>query len=271
MDSLGLECVKNLDPDRLEQLLNSRKVEACGGGPAVAVLRAAISRGADRVDILKYGDSGDISGDKSAVVGYLAAAIYRAIDQTETSAGEDEDKLWPTASDRALLLQIARQSIAAHLGGRAVPGFEVTPELDKPGAAFVTLNKHGRLRGCIGHTVAIQPLSTTVSECAIAAAVRDHRFLPVSRKELDELEIEISVLTPLKRVTSLENIVVGRDGLMIELGQQRGLLLPQVATEYGWSRQEFLEQTCRKAGLPGNAYQSSEAIIYSFQAEVFSE
>ena len=150
-------------------------------------------------------------------------------------------------------------------------GVDLSPALEERGAAFVTLNKHGKLRGCIGYTVAVQPLHQTVSECAIQAAVGDPRFPPVTGAELDELEIEISVLTPLQEVRSLDEIEVGRDGLMISRGDRRGLLLPQVATDYGWDRTEFLRNTCRKAGLPPDAYLSSEATILRFQAVVFGE
>lgn len=272
MDSLGIECIKDLDADRLERLIQSGTVEACGGGPTVAVLRAALTRGADQIKILAYGDSGDVSGDKSSVVGYLAAAIYRSADRTEVAKQADTGtSAGPSATDRARLLQIARRSIEAHLAGEPIPDFHVSEALKEPGAAFVTLNKQERLRGCIGYTTAVQPLYQTVSECAVSAAVRDTRFPPVTNAEIDELEIEISVLTPLRKLDSIDEIVVGRDGLMITLGNRRGLLLPQVATDYGWTRTEFLQQTCRKAGLSPNAYLAENAVIYTFQAIVFGE
>lgn len=271
MDSLGIECVKTLDVGRLERLVLNRTVEACGGGPTVAVLKAAVARGANKVRILKYGDSGDVSGDKSSVVGYLAAAIYRAKDGDDAGEPSLGETTGPSSADRSQLLQIARRSIKAHLAGEVPPEFEVSPFLMEPGAAFVTLNKHDRLRGCIGYTVAAQPLYQTVSECAVQAAVGDRRFPPVTSSELSELEIEISVLTPLQVVESLDEIEVGRDGLMISMGNRRGLLLPQVATDYGWSRTEFLQQTCRKAGLPPDTYLSTNATIYRFQAIVFGE
>jgi len=271
LDSLGIECVKALDPDRLEQLLGTRSVEACGGGPTVAVLRAAVARGADKVKILKYGDSGDVSGDKSSVVGYLAAAIYRSADSPMPGNAEATGTTYPTAEDRATLLGIARQSIENHLVGRPIPQFELSDTLSSDGAAFVTLTRQGQLRGCIGYTEAFKPLWQCVSECAVSAAVNDPRFPPVTRSELNGLHIEISVLTPLQAVKSLDEIEVGRDGLMISLAGRRGLLLPQVATDYGWSRTEFLEATCRKAGLPTDAYLSPSVKIQKFQAVIFGE
>jgi AmmeMemoRadiSam system protein A len=135
----------------------------------------------------------------------------------------------------------------------------------------VTLNKRDQLRGCIGQTVAMQPLYKTVSYCAVQAAVADPRFPPVTKAELPDIDIEISVLTPLQKVNSLDEIKVGRDGLMISLGGYRGLLLPQVATEYNWDKTTFLQQTCRKAGLPTDAYQKSDAELFKFQAIIFHE
>ena len=146
-----------------------------------------------------------------------------------------------TDADRHLLLEIARTSIDCHLNKKPLPDFDVAQTLRDNGAAFVTLSKSGRLRGCIGYTMALKPLWETVSECAVKAAVEDPRFPPVIAGELPELHIEISVLTPLEKVKSLDEIKVGRDGLMISLGMQRGLLLPQVATDYGWTETEFLQ------------------------------
>ncbi|MFQ6009142.1 MAG: AmmeMemoRadiSam system protein A, partial [Candidatus Zixiibacteriota bacterium] len=161
--------------------------------------------------------------------------------------------------------------IERYLADGTFPEFEVSDNLKQPGAAFVTLTKNGQLRGCIGHIIAQDPLYETVSVCAVQAAVADRRFLPVQPDELPELHIEISVLTPLQEVKSLDEIEVGRDGLVISLGNNRGLLLPQVATEYGWNRTEFLEHTCRKAGLPTDAYKSPQALIQKFQAVIFHE
>ncbi|PKK82623.1 MAG: hypothetical protein CVT49_12800 [candidate division Zixibacteria bacterium HGW-Zixibacteria-1] len=275
-DSTGLVCFENLDPVRLEMALADGSVEMCGGGPAVAVMKAAIAKGANKAKILKYGDSGDISGDKSSVVGYAAIALYKSNDNGSKLLGKDKKKELPstlelTDEDRQILLQIARKTLENYLSGGSTPEFELTDNLKKFGAAFVTLEKDGRLRGCIGHTTAVEPLYKTVSDCAIQAAVADPRFPSVDRAELDKLHIEISVLSPMQKIESLEDIVVGRDGLMIFKGQSRGLLLPQVATDYGWDRTTFLEQTCQKAGLPTDAYKSPDATIFRFQANVFGE
>ncbi|HUV31398.1 MAG TPA: AmmeMemoRadiSam system protein B [Acidobacteriota bacterium] len=280
MDSLGIDCLMRLDARGLENHLKSGRVEMCGGGPTVAVIKAAVARGANSVKILRYGDSGDVSGDKGSVVGYVAAAIYKArvgqgSEATLPDSPDAERGQIPTAmlsdSDKTTLLRIARQSIESYLQDGNLPTFEVSGILAQPGAAFVTLEKQGQLRGCIGYTVASTPLYRTVSECAVKAAVADPRFPLVQASELADLHLEISVLTPLQRVESLEEIQVGRDGLMISMGGNRGLLLPQVATDYGWDRTEFLRQTCRKAGLPAEAYQSPGAVIEKFQAVIFEE
>jgi AmmeMemoRadiSam system protein B/AmmeMemoRadiSam system protein A len=281
MDSLGIACLERLDATALEKNLRSGQVEMCGGSGAVAILKAAIARGANRVKILKYGDSGDVSGDKSSVVGYVAAAIYKApVDHKqdkEPASGQTDSSLSPpevyqlSDADKRRLLEIARQSIKSYLESGKLPDINESGVLGEPGAAFVTLEKDGNLRGCIGHTVATGPLCQTVSVCAVQAAVSDPRFPPVRAAELDRLDIEISVLTPLRPIKLLDEIEVGRDGLMIEKGQFRGLLLPQVATDYDWNRTQFLEHTCNKAGLPTDAYKSSDAVIYKFQALVFGE
>jgi len=280
MDSIGIECLRRLDPVRLEKYLENRTVEMCGGGPTVAVMKAAIARGADKVKILKYGDSGDLSGDKSKVVGYVAAVIYKSSDKKngektkiKNSAKKKElpNKFELSESEKGELLRIARSTLENYLRKDTIPEFEVSDNLKKFGAAFVTLEKNEQLRGCIGHTSAVEQLYKTVSTCAVQAAVADRRFPPVKYNELADIHIEISVLSPMQKVDSWDEIVVGRDGLMIFKGDRRGLLLPQVATDYNWDRTTFLEQTCVKAGLPREAYKAADAIIYKFQAVIFGE
>jgi AmmeMemoRadiSam system protein B/AmmeMemoRadiSam system protein A len=281
-DSLGLSCFEDMDPDRLEKYLAEGKVEMCGGGPAVSILRTAMAMGADKVKILKYGDSGDAAGDKSSVVGYAAIAIYRS-DNAGNSQKPKEDKDMSKAdkklpdkfelidSEKEELLKIARESIESYLKSGQIPEFRVSDNLEKFGAAFVTLEKQGNLRGCIGYTSAVEPLYQTVSSCAVQAAVNDRRFRPVTYDEMDDIHIEISVLSPMQLVESFDEIEIGRDGLMIFKGPNRGLLLPQVAADYNWDRIQFLEQTCRKAGLPAAAYKAPDAVIYKFQAVIFGE
>ena len=144
--------------------------------------------------------------------------------------------------------------------------------LRRPAGAFVTLRtKRGDLRGCIGSIRAIEPLYRAVVSSAISAAFHDPRFFPVRADEMSKLELEISVMGPIEQVRNVEEIEVGRDGLIISRGRYAGLLLPQVATEYGWDRQTFLDQTCIKAGLEPGVWRSEQTRIEKFAAEVFGE
>jgi AmmeMemoRadiSam system protein A len=173
-------------------------------------------------------------------------------------------------SQRKRLLGIARKALDGYIGAGKIPPEEgVRGKLAAPGSAFVTLTKNGRLRGCIGYTEAVAPLFKVVQECAVAAATEDPRFPPVSSNELSSLRVEISVLTPLVPIRP-EEIEIGRHGLMVTQGRMRGLLLPQVAVEWGWDRETFLDQTCVKAGLPSSAWRHG-ATLLAFTAEVFGE
>ena len=172
--------------------------------------------------------------------------------------------------DRDLLLQLAREAIAAHVGASAahVPG--ATPALELHAGAFVTIHKHGELRGCIGHIEANEPLAKVIPRCAVAACSSDPRFPPIAPSELHEIDIEVSVLGPLEPIAGPQDIEVGRHGVVVEMAWQRGLLLPQVATEWNWDAETFLEHTCHKAGLPKNAWKHG-ANMWRFEAEVFAE
>ncbi len=170
------------------------------------------------------------------------------------------------------LLRIARQSMeAAVRGGRGPDLRTQDPALLEKRGAFVTLKRHGQLRGCLGYVEGIMPLIEAVAENAAAAALRDLRFPPVRASELPEITIEVSALTPLAPVEDPEQVEVGRHGLMVCLGPNRGLLLPQVPGEFGWQREQFLAHTCLKAGLPPDSWRNPAAQLYSFEAEVFGE
>ncbi len=175
---------------------------------------------------------------------------------------------------RRQLLRLARKSIEAVLESRAPEwsADEFDDALRRPAGTFVTLRtREGELRGCIGSIRAAEPLFKAVASSAISAAIRDPRFFPVEIHELAELELEISVMGPIEQVRNVEEIEVGRDGLIISRGRFAGLLLPQVASEYGWDRETFLDQTCVKAGLPPGSWRLEEARIEKFSAEVFGE
>jgi len=177
-----------------------------------------------------------------------------------------------SAEEKRQLLKIARDTIESIARGENPPEVKITSDrLKEKRGAFVTINKKGMLRGCIGYIHALKPLAETIQEMAEAAAFRDPRFLPVAAEELPDLDIEISVLTPLERIDDPEKIEVGKHGILIRKGPNQGLLLPQVAVEYGWDRETFLEHTCQKAGLPGDAWREEDAEIWIFSADVFGE
>jgi AmmeMemoRadiSam system protein A len=179
-----------------------------------------------------------------------------------------------TTPQRNQLLQIARESIEAVLAGRrpALPAHEQLDDpLKQPSGCFVSLHAKGSLRGCIGTIQAMAPLYQAVSSSAISAAFRDPRFFPLAAEELPEIDLEISVMSPIVAVRDLTEIEVGRDGLIVTRGRSAGLLLPQVATQYGWDRDTFLSHTCAKAGLHQDAWRSPDIRIERFSAEVFGE
>ena len=176
-----------------------------------------------------------------------------------------------TKKERKELLKIARGTIFDHVTNRKVPSIVSTsPGLNLHSGCFVTVKQKGELRGCIGNFVSDQPLYQLVQEMAISAATRDPRFYPMKIEDLIDFTLDISVLSPLEKAASVEDIRVGVHGIYIVKGSYRGVLLPQVATEYGWNREQFLQHTCIKAGLPKDAWQG-ECDIFRFGAQVFGD
>jgi AmmeMemoRadiSam system protein A len=185
-------------------------------------------------------------------------------------SSEVESELEFSLEQRRILLRIAHQAILCVLEGRPAPEVQpFPPGLSEPRGVFTTLYLDRELRGCVGYAVAIAPLYRAVAETARAAAFDDSRFLPVTKEEAPRLEVSLSVLSALVPIRP-EAVEVGRHGLVISQGARRGLLLPQVPSEHGWDRETFLEQTCRKAGLPPDAWRKT-ATIEAFTAEVFGD
>jgi AmmeMemoRadiSam system protein A len=183
-------------------------------------------------------------------------------------------RVWAASSispeDQATLRLVARATVNCVVRGEKIPSIPIDSErLKERRGAFVTLTRGGHLRGCIGSLVGTLPLHEMVQKMAIRAATCDPRFPPVRAHELPSLEIEISVLGPLTPIQRVEDIVVGTHGLLLIHGEHSGVLLPQVASEYGWDRHTFLENLSQKAGLPKDAWKSQKAEIYAFTAEVF--
>ncbi|UCE60989.1 MAG: AmmeMemoRadiSam system protein B [Phycisphaerales bacterium] len=250
------------DFDGFVEHLEKTRDTICGRGPVSLMLRTlSMHEGATGIRT-GFDTSGQLTGDWSNSVTYQSFVFTRR----EGTLG---------AAERDFLLKLARQTVTAHLKGQALPEVnagELSEKLRAKGACFVTLKNHGDLRGCIGNMTAETPLFKAVIRNAVSAC-KDRRFVmnPVTAAELNQLDIEISYLTPMKLVNNTDEIVVGQHGLLISKGWNRGVLLPQVAYERGWTREEFLAHTCRKAGLPVNAWKEPDARIQSFTAEVFAE
>jgi hypothetical protein len=243
----------------------------CGGGPIVAAMIAAERLGAHHAQILKYANSGDVTGDKSRVVGYGAVAIVA--EEKSKKRGRKSAEFSLTPAEKQALLKIARSSVETVVREKRV--YPVPPgqpaELMNARGAFVTLKEHGDLRGCVGYMSPVKSLAEAVRDVAAYAALEDHRFRPVSENELGLLEYEVSVLSPLHKVDDVKQIQVGEHGLLIREGESEGVLLPQVPVEEHWDRHTFLEQVCVKAGLPQQAWKDEDADLFMFTAIVFGE
>lgn len=272
LDKMVLNHIEQFDPEGLNRDLKRDRCEACGGGPMLSIMLAAKALGANRGKVLNYLNSGDVTRDRGRVVGYMAGVFYKTAGGVETLKEERKVSidLGLNEQDKRTLHSIAKAVIENKVRGKTVPEFKIdSPALTEKRGAFVTIHKKGQLRGCIGYMEGRGPLYKTIVEMAEAAAFRDPRFTPVMEKELPELEIEISVLTPLKKVKGVDEIQVGQHGILIKKGWSSGVLLPQVATDNGWDRKAFLENTCRKAGLPPNAWKEKDTEIYLFSADIF--
>ena len=254
--------LQQADFDGFVSHLNETEDTICGRGPIQLLLRILSMRGGAQGVRVALGTSGQMTGDWSTSVTYQSIVFT----PPPAKLGGDE---------RETLLELARETITAFLAGREPPApdrSQLPEALRAHGASFVTLRNDGNLRGCIGNLNSNGPLYQSVIRNAVAVS-QDFRFKgnPVTTGELSDLEVEVSYLTPLKRLPDTDQIVIGRDGLVIALGRRTGVLLPQVAYELGWSREEFLAQLCMKAGLPLDAWKHPAVELYSFEAEVFGE
>lgn len=259
MDKQTISLISSFKTDRIISLVQNGGNIMCGGAGVAVLLSAVQTFNNARIKILDYTDSSLAGGDASKVVGYLAAAILADLPKSIPSL---------TDKDKKTLLDLARQSIRRYLSnGKAPEDQKVTETLKQQRGVFVTLSKSGVLRGCVGFIETELPLHECVKQAAVLAAVQDRRFPPVTADEIDNIDIEISVLSPMKKILDPTVIEVGRHGLFISSGPRSGLLLPQVAVENKWPRRVFLEQTCRKAGLPPDAWKTG-AEIYVFEASV---
>lgn len=278
MDSKVISCVKNMDAFGLWQSNIRNESEACGIIPVLVLLNYAKNLGL-KPQILNYANSGDTIGDKSQVVGYVSAVFFK--DNNSQTGNSDSQKDALKGEDKMLsqtqkkrLLEIARQSIGDYLSsGKRTDFKEGDAVLNSKRGAFVTLHeKNGGLRGCIGTFTPSEPLYKVISQMATESATGDPRFPPVTKEELKDIHIEISVLTEPKLINDWRKIRLGVDGVIVRKGFSSGVFLPQVATETGWSLETFLSELCsQKAGLSPDAYKNPDTQLYTYQAEVFSE
>ena len=241
----------------------------------MAAMAAAKAMGATGGRIVSYAHSGNIPiGDRQRVVGYGAVVLAADLKKEAPAARPAEAKAAEGtigSADRKYMLSLARETITRFLTIKMVPLPRLSsPILSEPRGVFVTLKKQGNLRGCIGRMVPDRPLGELVGIVALQSALEDPRFSPVMAGELADLEVEISVLTPMKPVSGPNDIVVGRDGVLLQKGGKSAVFLPQVAPEQGWGRDEMLKHLSMKAGLLPNDWKEG-ATFLTFQAIVFSE
>jgi AmmeMemoRadiSam system protein B/AmmeMemoRadiSam system protein A len=268
MDHKTLNALEAWDYFSMSRNFQPRIWEACGGAPIVAAMIYAERMGANQARVLKYENSGDVTGDKSRVVGYSADVFVKA-----EGGKAVEIPFSLSDAEKSELLALARKSVEYVVQNNFVyePRANASATLNQERGAFTTLKESGQLRGCIGYTSAAKPLYITVRDTATLAALQDPRFTPVAASELPKLEYEISVMSPLRRVTDIQQIKVGQHGLLMKNGDSEGLLLPQVPVEQGWDRHTFLEQTCSKAGMRTSCWRDEDTDIFSFTAVVFGE
>lgn len=275
IDLASVELLKNFSARRIFDESAAGEQIFCGYMPAATVLLTAKKTGAGKIDILQYSNSGNITGDTKSVVGYVSAVIYKNSGEAEKSAEIKLEgrKMLLNDVQQKKLLKIARDTITTYLEtGKILAVKEDDPVINKEMGAFVTLRENGLLRGCIGNIIGRGPLYLTVRDMAIESAAGDPRFSRVKPEEMTDIDIEISVLSELSKIKSADEIELGAHGVLIRKGFASGVFLPQVATETGWSKEEFLSCLCsQKAGLLPDAWKTGDADMYVFTAEVFGE
>jgi len=232
------------------------------------------------VNLIEYRNSGDTEiGDKSRVVGYYSISFTRTNSTLSSNEFKKDNQYMAEKifelreQDKEILLKIARNTLEEYVRTREIPAIDhdnLTETLLRPAGAFVTLNKEGNLRGCIGRFNPGEPLYKVIQDMTISAATKDYRFTPVTPPELNKIEIEISVLTPLQKISNIDEIEVGKHGIYIKKGFQSGTFLPQVATKTGWTKEEFLGHCARdKAQIGWDGWKDADIFIY--EAIIFSE
>lgn len=252
MDGKVISEIEKLSVTDIAKLLQSGQSELCGIYPVLVTIEIARRAGANYGMLFKYANSGDVTNEKEKVVGYASIGLLKS----PYTEGEKKE-----------LLSLAKDSIEEYIvNGKVQERKFHNPKFKAEGAVFVTIKKNGSLRGCIGHVQPVMSLSQSIIKNAIAASSGDPRFPPMNKDELKDIEIEVSILSPLIPLKDINDIRIGKHGLVIRKGMQSGIFLPQVATEFGWDRDTLLEQLCVKAGLPKGAWKDAE--LFTFTAEI---
>jgi len=265
--------ISSVMQDQVDENISGLATCACGEASILAAVIYSNEIGAGSASVISYSNSGyNPIGSTDRVVGYGAVVFSKGkkIIQKDVDKVMSDNSYVLSTADKKELLKYARETIDQYFETRTVPlPGNINPDLKIKRGAFVTLKKHSKLRGCIGHMAEDTPLSTIIGAMALQAAFNDRRFNPLSHDELPEVEIEISVLTPFTKIKNADDIQLGLDGVIVKKGGRQAVFLPQVATETGWSKEMFLDQLCYKAGLDAGDWKSSE--LFTFQADVFSE
>jgi len=296
MDAVALQAIVSLNPQAVADS-PQRCVELglgggdpqtmCSQGAVATAIIAAQLMGANQATVLYYANSGDVPiGQRDQVVGYGALALWQSEDgqdipapnpsipgSSSTTARESEEPFSVSPQVQEALLVLARQTVEQFLATETFPTFQTDdPALLDPMGAYVTYENQGELRGCVGRIEADRPVYLNVQYAAVAAALADTRFPAISREELENLTIEITLLGPVRPVESPEQIQIGRHGVLMRVGADKGaLFLPQVPLDQGWDLQATLSNLCRKAGLPDDAWQRDDARFYVFTGQWFAE
>ncbi len=277
LDMGAFETIKSMDANSFLDYRNRTGATICGFQP-IAILMKILPEDT-AVELLRYDTSGNITGDFETSVSYMSIGFFQKENGKKETGKMTQDKQEGkvlTKKEQDFLLRLARKTIEHIVNDGEVPDSiivskaELTPALQELSGVFVTLHKHGQLRGCIGYIEGIEPLYKAVIDNAVSASTGDPRFRPVSAAELKDLHIEISVMTPLKEVSGYKDIVIGKHGVVLMKGGRQSVFLPQVAPEQGWDRDETLTHLSMKAGLPGDAWKEGCGFKV-FEAQIFEE
>jgi AmmeMemoRadiSam system protein B/AmmeMemoRadiSam system protein A len=274
VDAFDTRKIYRLKDSLLQKKIPNLDCAMCGPGALLTVMLASKQLKADESTLLPYANSGDLTGERGRVVGYGAAVFYNKSNKTRHGEEIKMEDIPFSVEERNRLFRIARESIDSALQGKRTKEFSVgEPNLLLKRGVFVTLMNHDRLRGCIGHFEADMPLYQIVSQMAVAASTQDPRFAynPITVQEMGEIDIKISILSEMKKIDSIDEIEIGKHGIYIRQNGRRGTYLPEVATEQGWNKIEFLEHCCmEKAGLPRDAWKK-DADIFIYSSQILSE